>query len=122
MGYGGFVNITNKTQNLIKVETGASKCMHATGNWGEELIPENGTYPRQYIEASASFFGGCSDTESYLDFVLAKLDTSTGKYLPLGKFQLYERMNNWSVENSSTDIQFTTSKNGDQEVINITLT
>ncbi|MBR9832857.1 hypothetical protein [Acidiluteibacter ferrifornacis] len=122
MGYGGFVNITNKTNDLIRIETTGSKCMNASGTWNEELLAPNNTYPRQYIEASASFFGGCSDTESYLDFVLAKLDVQTGKYIPLGTFQLYERMNNWSVENASTDIQFNTSKPGDQEVINITLT
>lgn len=120
MGYGGFVNITNNTQDLVQVLTGSSQCMNASGVWNDELIPPGGTYPRQYIEASASF-PSCMDTDSYLSFVLAKLDVQTGKYIPMGSFQLYERMNNWSVENSSTDISFSTNKSGDQEMINITL-
>lgn len=121
MGYGGFVNITNNTQDLIKVQVGATKCMNNNGNWNEELIPPGGTYPRQYIEASASF-PSCMDTESYINFVLAKLDVNTGKYIGLGSFELYERMNNWSVENASTDIKFSTARTGDQETINISLT
>jgi len=121
MGYGGFVNIKNQTADLIQVQTNGAKCMNASGTWNEELIPNGGTYPRQYIEASASF-PSCMDTNSSLNFVLAKLDTSTGKYIPMGSFELYERMNNWSVENASTDIKFSTSKPGDQEIIDITLT
>lgn len=120
MGYGAFVNITNNTQDLVQVQLGSNKCMNAVGNWNEELIPPGGTYPRQYIEASASF-PMCFDTESYQNFVLSKLDTQTGKYVPLGSFEMYERMNNWSVENATTDITFTTSKTGDQETVNIAL-
>ena len=61
------------------------------------------------------------NTNSSLNFVHAKLDTLTRKCVPLGHFELHERMNNWSVENATTDIKVTTSSNGDQEVINITL-
>ena len=114
------MNIKNSTTDLVQVQLGSSKCMNAVGVWNDELIAPGSTYPRQYIEASASF-PSCMNTESYLNFVLAKLDTSTGKYTPLGSFEMYERMNNWSVENATTDITFTTSKNGDQEVINIVL-
>ena len=94
--------------------------MNTCGNWNEELIPQGGTYPRQYIEASASS-PSCMNTNSSFNFVHAKLDISTRKYVPLGHFELHERMNNWSVENATTDIKVTTSSNGDQEVINITL-
>ena len=120
MGYGGFVNIKNNSSDLVRIQTSAAKCMNSNGVWNDELVPAGGTYPRQYIEASASF-PSCMNTESTLSFVLSKLDINTGKYVSMGTFELYERMNNWSVENTSTLVTFTTSKSGDQEIININL-
>ena len=94
--------------------------MNKCGNWNKELIPKGGTYPRQYIEANAGI--SCCDTNSSLNFVLAKLNLKTGKFdKKLGSFELNERMNNWTVEKASTRIKFTTNKIGDQDHINITL-
>ena len=61
--------------------------MNACGNWNEELIPQGGTYPRQYIEASASS-PSCMNTNSSFNFVHAKLDISTRKYVPPGHFRI----------------------------------
>ncbi|TYP99441.1 hypothetical protein C7447_10137 [Tenacibaculum adriaticum] len=103
MGKGAFITVHNKSNSLIKIETGGTQCMYGTGDWSN-LIPSGNTSKRQYIEAKSSGIPCCCEHSS-VDYGISILNTQTGEFQNVGGFNLYESGNNWSstyVSSNST--------------------
>lgn len=118
MGKGAFITVNNKSNALVKIDTGGTQCMYGTGNWSN-LIPSGGSSARQYIEAKASGIPCCCEHSS-VDYGISVLDPQTGKFTNVGGFNLYESGNNWSSTYVSSNASVSCTP-GEQYTITVTI-
>ncbi|CAL2077044.1 hypothetical protein [Tenacibaculum sp. 190524A05c] len=118
MGKGAFITVENKSNSLLKVETGGENCMSTTGFW-ENLILPNTTSDRKYIEAKTSGIPCCCETKTVM-YGIEKLNSMTGEYTPITIFNLNEENNNWTSDvKTKSDAISITIQPGEEDLITI---